>query len=312
MKYLPFVTGTYSTAPGLIPLGKKGHREALEVFDFDDQYEKYCTNKRECRKENIRKYYIEHQFKQETYLQVIAFIISQLRNFCHEQFRFSKKINHSGILLNKLNGEEIEWDSSFNLINNNKYLSLLDAVCSQLQEDIAVCQLSNEDNKIVALHLCAPNCWSPGEKIGGTFNEIHEPVPGMQKVMDNHGKMLQLLINNGPFTRFAWGISTDDRLNHHPSAPKGFKGKDWFGRKISPSTKLFVRTEKQNMIGFPAINAFLFTIRTYFYDIEELTPTEKKMLYYAVEDMSPESRIYKGVNGKEEILKARLMANGNG
>ena len=134
----------------------------------------------------------------------------------------------------------------------------------------------------------------------------------MQKVMDNHSKMMQLLINKGPFTRFAWGISTDDRLNHHPSVPKGFKGKDWHGRKISSYTKLYVRTEKQNMIGFPGVNALLFTIRTYFYDVDSLSPIEKRKLYYAIEDMSPESRIYKGVSGKEEILKKRLMANDNG
>ncbi len=153
------------------------------------------------------------------------------------------------------------------------------------------------------------NHWSPGVKIGGTFNEIHDPVPGMQKVMDNHVKMLQLLFKKGPFTRFAWGIAKDDRLNHHPSAPKDFKGIDWNGRKISPSTKLFVRTEKQNLIGFPSANAFLFTIRTYFYDIDDLLPVEKKLLYYAADDMSPEARIYKGVSGKD-ILKKTLLTGG--
>ncbi|HCN82673.1 MAG TPA: DUF3445 domain-containing protein, partial [Sphingobacteriaceae bacterium] len=29
------------------------------------------------------------------------------------------------------------------------------------------------------------------------------------------------------------------------------------------STYLYVRVERQNLIGFPEVNAFLFTIRTY-------------------------------------------------
>ncbi len=72
MKYLPFLTGTYSTAPGLTPLGEKAHREDLEIFDFDNLYDKYFRNKQECRKENIHKYYLEHQLNTETYSLVIA------------------------------------------------------------------------------------------------------------------------------------------------------------------------------------------------------------------------------------------------
>lgn len=306
MKYLPFLTGSYSTAPGLAPLGRKGHREDLEVFDIDDLYATYIHNKIKCREENIRKYYLEYQLKEKTQVQVVSFILSQLRNFYHKQFSFSKK-DTSGYLINKFNSEEIHWDTKMRLVNNDKYLSLLDAVCSQLQEDFAICQLDKDENSIVALHLCAPNNWSPGDKIGGTFNEIHEAVPGMKKAMDNHAKMLQSLIYKGPFTRFAWGISTDYRLNHHPSPPPGKNNKDWNGRKISASTKLYVRTEKQNIIGFPSANAFLFTIRTYFYNVDALTDHEKKMLYYAIEDMSPESKIYKGVAGKEDILKKKLI-----
>ncbi len=87
--------------------------------------------------------------------------------------------------------------------------------------------------------------------------------------------MLKMIIDKEPFTRFAWGISTDDRLNHHPEPPVGYDPEEWRGRKFSD--QFFVRVERQNLIGLKEVDAFIFTIRTYFYDVEALNSEEKKL-----------------------------------
>jgi hypothetical protein len=103
----------------------------------------------------------------------------------------------------------------------NNYVSLFDALCCQVQEDIAVCQLNRNEDWLAAIHLCAPNHWAPQDKIGKPFNKVHAPVADMEKINASYRKMFDSLVHKGPFTRFAWGIATDTRLNHHPVAPPG-------------------------------------------------------------------------------------------
>jgi hypothetical protein len=60
-------------------------------------------------------------------------------------------------------------------------------------------------------------------------------------------------------------------------------------------------------VGLAEVNAFLFTIRTYFYRMDELTQQEKELLLKALHSMSPEALQYKGltdsINLLEEFLK---------
>jgi len=120
--------------------------------------------------------------------------------------------------------------------------------------------------------------------------------------------MLVTAVQKGPFFRFAWGLATDTRLNHHPDPRPGFDPAAWQGRSVlAEGGQLYLRVERQTINGLPACNAFLFTIRTYFYTIDELTATEKKALVMAVESMSPESLEYKGLKGKSDILAKILL-----
>ena len=122
--------------------------------------------------------------------------------------------------------------------------------------------------------------------------------------------MLESIIHKGPFTRFAWGIATDTRWNHHPTAPQGIDADEWYGRKAEGAqSKFYVRSERQNLVGFPGVNAFLFTIRTYFYDIDTLEQHEKFALSEALNSMSEATLAYKGLTDKVELVKARLIWN---
>jgi hypothetical protein len=104
--------------------------------------------------------------------------------------------------------------------------------------------------------------------------------------------MLQTVVQKGPFTRFAWGISTDNRLNHHPVPREGINADAWHGRKpLDDRSPIYIRSERQNLIGFPEVEAFLFTIRTYFMTWK-VCLRKKNGIAGIIESMLPETIQY--------------------
>lgn len=287
-------------------MDKAVHPEDNRVFQIDDTYQHYLQNKLECRKEDIHKYYCEKILWKNTSLSVTWYLIQRMIKDYPEYFVLEKS-NGNWQLTNKKNGVAFSWSTENELVPGTGYTSLFDAVCSQVQEDVAICQINREEDWLAAIHLCAPNHWAPLDKIGKPFNEVHAPVADMEKTTRHYKKMYETLVHKGPYTRFAWGIATDTRLNHHPIPPPDINKSDWQGRKTGED-KYYIRTERQNIIGFPAENAFLFTIRTFFYDMDSLEPFEKEALAYALSDMSPASLTYKGLTDNVELIKKKLLA----
>ncbi|MEE8428728.1 MAG: heme-dependent oxidative N-demethylase subunit alpha family protein [Gammaproteobacteria bacterium] len=96
-------------------------------------------------------------------------------------------------------------------------------------------------------------------------------------------RLVQSMINKGPFVRFAWRIATDTRLNHHPAPPAVQNVFDWRGRRFqTDNPKLFLRVERQTINRLPDVDAALFTIRTYFMDIKGLQPGQLDKLRLAL------------------------------
>jgi len=187
------------------------------------------------------------------------------------------------------------------------YNHLLDALACQVQEDISVIQRDNNNKSILsAVHLCFPNHWSAEAKINKDFISIHEPVPGFDKIGRQSEAMVNTIINKGPFVRFAWGLGTDNRLNHHPESPPGQNSEDWQGRRFDAnSPNLYLRIERQALWGLPECDAALFTIRTYFTDCKLLKKdwAKTQKLISAISSMSEAALCYKGLQqDKNSIL----------
>src|SRR5271154_3090596 len=229
------------------------------VFQIDEHYPAYLKNKKDCRKENIHKYYLEHELPIETIASVNRYMLWEMLVEYPEVFIYDEQTH---LLENKLTGKEFIINEDFISANENEYeyLSVFDMLCSQLQEDFAICCMNENKDWLAAIHLCAPNHWAAAEKIGKPFDAVHAPVPDMEKTKHNYFKMLLSIIEKGPFTRFAWGIATDNRLNHHPDAPDGVDADYWHGRKTgTQNPEFYLRVERQNLIGFNKLNAFLFS-----------------------------------------------------
>jgi len=307
MKYLPFLDGKYTTAPALAARTKAVTDMDKVVFQFDEQYPHYLANTDACRKENIHKYYVEDKLHPATAVSINKQIVEQLATECPSGFILTYS-NSQYVLQNNKTGKSLQWQEDWIKVAGNDYLNLFDALCSQVQEDVAICQIDGEKDWLAAIHLSCPNYWSPAEKVGRPFSQVHAIVPGMEKLNENYFKMLLTAVHKGPFSRFAWGISTDTRLNHHPEPAPGFDPVFWQGRRVeADTTAIYLRVERQSITGVPATNCFLFTIRTYFYNIEDLAAEEKQALFAAIEGMSPQSLEYKGLTDKVEILRERLL-----
>jgi hypothetical protein len=312
MRYLPFLNGQYSTAPGLTTMAKAEDARDRQVFQLDDRYGTFLENKADCRQEDIHKYYLESGAIRDTLASVNRYIVRRLTAEYPGIFILNL-LNDRYTLDNVRTGETIEWHEDWVMIQHDVYVSLFDALSCQVQEDLAICQLAGDRDWLAAIHLCAPNHWSPAEKIGRPFSAVHSVVPGMEKLNQAYFKMLETAVQKGPYFRFAWGISTDTRLNHHPVSPKGLDSVDWQGRRVGGGDgKFYLRVERQTISGLPACNAFLFTIRTYFYPIEELTGSEKNALLAALESMSPQSLEYKGLTDKLDLLRQLLASHPGG
>ncbi len=78
------------------------------------------------------------------------------------------------------------------------------------------------------------------------------------------------------------------------------------GRVSIPEPALYLRIERQVIWGFPAVEAALFTIRTYFQDVKVMKkqfPGQCDQLRAAIQSMSPASLHYKGlVHQWQDIL----------
>lgn len=300
MKYLPFLNGKYTVKPGLKPINKATGIDR-NIFQFDENHQSFLENKDLCRKENISKYYCEYKLDKPTRDAVIVFIIERLQKeyphiFYYDQADKKLKCNHTG--------EELRFLKDGSIIYPEKYISLFDMLCCQVQEDLAIFSFSASRDWLSAVHLCAPNHWSAEEKIGLNFDMIHDPIPGMEQIRKHYFPMLKSVIEKGPYYRFGWGLGTDNRLNHHPQPPKYVDAAAWYGRRFNPENpKLYIRTERQTLTGFREHEALLFTIRTYFYDVNKFTREEKDALIATIDTMSPDSIAYKGFeNDKDDIV----------
>lgn len=282
--YFPIEKGLYEVAPGLRPLGfdfGNGERDKF-VFHLDTEFSRYHANKLACRQERLSKYFQTKNFSSSASEVVNKFLVTQLIKEYPQFFALQENIFNC-----KLTGDSIEINSTH---------GCFDAICSQIQEDVAVVCRAMDKDWLAALHLCSPSHWAAEEKIGKSFIEIHKPVAGIEKINRAAPALVKGMIEKGPFVRFVWGYATDNALNKHPeNAVKH--------TKMSP---FILRFERQVIWGLPHIESALFFIRTYFINGEEIKNNSKHLalLRSGLLSMSPESLQYKGLaRSIDEVMR---------
>ena len=314
--YFPLMSGRYEVKPGMMAFGSCfGNTQAdQQVFQIDDNFAHYRQAKLLARGERLSKYYQTCNYSKGVAGAIARLIINRLTQEHPEHFYYKKSIDNTLKFHSQLTGETLYLDADWQLQQVEgspvfpTYVSTLDALAAQVQEDLTIiCRSDTNSNWLSAVHLCYPNHWSAEDKIGQDFATIHAPVAGMEKINRRGGAIAHTMITHKPMVRFAWGLSTDTRLNHHPEPPPGVSVSQWQGRSFdSQHPQLYLRIERQVIWGLPEYEAALFSIRTYFRDcgVVRKDPVLRSKLYAAIQSMTPESLVYKGlVESKSSILE---------
>lgn len=305
--YFPPSHGRYDVTAGLKPLGDK------PPFEIDAHYADYLAAKAASRRENPAKYHLVHDFSDALHRAIARYACESLATHYPAYFSFD-----GDRLVNQLLGLSARLDfealrvvaldrvrallpggdrlyAEFDLVG----ASLLDYLALQTQEDWAVAALEPESRRewLAAIHLSFPNHWSPADKVGRPFIEVHRPVAGIEPLLKAAPSLIDTMIFKGPWERFAWGISTDTVLNHHPENPDDPARRldDYSVAAVGAGT--YMRIERQALKGFPEQAGALFLIRTYFRPVAEVArhPAEREALANAIRAMKPESLVYKGL-----------------
>jgi dimethylamine monooxygenase subunit A len=298
--YFPLESGRYEVKPGMVRLGScfgNGVADGM-VFQIDENFSMYRQSKVLARGERLEKYY-----QIQNYSDVLATAVGRLiitRLVCEHPQCFQLEYRDGFLVLHcQLTQEMLLFDGDYRLQDNSYYVSTLDALASQVQEDITVICRDGSNNWVSAIHLCFPNHWSAEDKIGRDFATVHTPVAGMEKINRCANAIVNTMIVREPMVRFAWGLCTDTCLNHHP-------GNIGVGRSFDINNpRLYLRIERQVIWGLPECDAAMFTIRTYFRDVHEIRGDEVmlELLLSAIRSMGNESLLYKGlVDCRDAIL----------
>jgi hypothetical protein len=228
---------------------------------------------------------------------LLAAVVGFVRDTLVREHPVHFRSTESGLLDCALTGERLRFAAQGALEGADSevrpaYRDSLDALASQVQEDLAIWQRDpgSGEEWLAAAHLCFPNHWAAEEKVGRDFNAVHAPVADFGRLARAAPALVAGMIEKGPFVRFAWGVATDADLDHHPRLSPA-------GRAFDPlQPRLYARVERQTLTPFPEAQGALFTIRTYFLDAaSELSHEERLALASAISSMSDAALEYKGL-----------------
>jgi hypothetical protein len=313
-RYFP-VRPVYDVTPALRALGTDfGNGEADRcVFQIDEGFPRYRQSKLAARAERLEKYYRESRFSTAAARAITGLIMERLTE--EQPAWFQREESREGPLLQcRLTGEvlaftpEMDWDPGRSRVYAMpRYVTALDALACQVQEDLAV-TLTGPENEdwLAAIHVCNPSGWAPEEKIGLRFTEVHGPVPGMERLAEAAAALVRTTVEKGPFVRFVWTLTATERLNTHPEPPDGVSAEVWRDPRYRPDADppFYFRTERQVLWGLPGVGAALFTIRPALTHPAEIRddPDRRDTLIAALQSMGPESLHYKGIAGSRGAI----------
>jgi dimethylamine monooxygenase subunit A len=290
--YVPFRHGRrYDVAPGLTRFRAGESGADSKVFQFDRTWHDYHRAKLAVRQQHLNQHYCTSGLSADLRREVVQFIAQRL--VAEHGYLFQRL--ESGELKCALTDETLALDAD---LQQHGYHDAFDALACQVQEDLAVISSQGDGRHwLSAAHVCFPNGWAPAEKVGGSFAAVHAPVAGMAEMNRRGDEFAKVMIGAADgLVRFAWGVTFDDELNHHPDRPR---------TPFNPAQpRAFVRVERQTIWGLPHLGAALFTIRTYLYDVAAIRRDGRLRgaLVSALRSMPAASRVYKGLANRFEEL----------
>lgn len=181
------------------------------------------------------------------------------------------------------------------------------ALALAFEEDFAV--VDGRDGTIPALAVCLPSHWSPREKLGRHFAEVHAPVADNALLLAAAPHLVRLVTGPERWERFVWTITTTGSLDMHPDrATKA----SWVDAD-DPATlaaQAWFRTERQSFVPLPEAQQAVFTIHVESRPLAEAIASAEAAtkLHDALATMSTAVLAYRGLGPARDRLLRWLAA----
>jgi hypothetical protein len=291
--YRPFFQGFSPSGMGLKKISRQEGKEREQLFQIHSgDFQQYRANKIAARA-NLDHYWAKLPDFPEALSSryVLGHLLKEYPQFFTSQaqgsdtFEVHCKLTDERLLVHSESAELLEHDSSI------AYTSLFDALAMQVPEDLVVHEVTPDDNRAMAVHLCHANGWSAPLAVGQSFDHIHKPVPNFQKIVPRSQQMILAFVRSEQaFERLGGlAIRTSADLDRHPRIPR----EERFPAFDPQRGNFFFRFERQTVSKVSPTH-FLFTIRTYITALDVLLPdAEFRSLLHA--------EIEKGVAGDAKL-----------
>ena len=221
-----------------------------------------------------------------------------------------------------LQREENRWAWTNHLLNTTTAFTLGDAstlplpplvwMGRQVQEDLILMREGAAGEAICAAgHLCFGSAWCLNDKMGVSFLNIHEDVPGFREQVGVPSDLLMRRLKpNRSVARLNWSVTCNDQLNLAPILASEWH-KNRYGITLgNADNRFFFRVERQTLTRLPHTRGILFTIHTYLNPLEDVIcdPFRLRRLAAVLHDYPNALKIYKGMTPYFNTLLAYLDA----
>jgi dimethylamine monooxygenase subunit A len=154
------------------------------------------------------------------------------------------------------------------------------------------------------LAVALPSHWSPQEKVGRHFAQVHAPVADNALLLKASESLMRLVTGPDRWERFVWTITDQPRLRAHPAQSHGTRWQD------TAVSRAWFRSEHQTFIALPALQQAVFTIHIEVQTLADVaqTPARAKALHDAINTMSDAVLAYRGLHTVRKALLAWLAA----
>jgi hypothetical protein len=172
-------------------------------------------------------------------------------------------------------------------------------------EDFAV--VDGASARIPWLAVCLPSHWSPAEKVGRHFAEVHAPVADNRLLLAASEHLTRLVTGDQRWERFVWTITTVGTLDMHPARVPARPWPAGLDAEALAALAWF-RTERQTFIPIAGARQAVFTIAV---DSRPLTEAidaadQARALHAALASMSDAVLAYRGLVPARDRLLAWL------
>jgi hypothetical protein len=269
--YFPLQGGSVPpSSPRMRPIPEGSDEPRDQFFLFDEHFPAYRAAKDAGRDERVGKYY--RRLAEDLDMRpVIAAIVGRLpaalfKSGVRDGLLFIDCLpSMETVVLNAQTLELVDCTS-----HKHNYLDAFDALAMQLQCDLVLQTVRPDGSNYAShIHLFHPNGWSAEEFIGRSFAEIHSDVKKADGslVIPGPDKMVQGLVQMTRTVERVGAISwrQSNALNRHPDTFGD--GPVVFDFEANPN--LFLRFERQTVVGVPETRSFLFSIHSLFIDLTD-------------------------------------------